>query len=477
MSEYDSFGFDMGGNPMLFDLMARAVNDASNGPEDHFTPAHVSLGGAAYNGTHAIFRITVHFSDEEDEWFPEDPNMIISALAASVSASYYGNDVYIAPFPGDDDNGGDDGGENGGPGYQPQETAALLFSLEVAYVDDAISVSWWDSQALQAVVNLAISDLNEGQDVPTCPMCKNSLTLNYNKWNETRAVFRAMLVQAGRGPGTAIYSGMANGHPEDVMAFKARLEGYPSLNMAVNPILCATGAPCASVSAIRSVVVGQMAGVGMPGGWGRPGARALFRVYGADLVSASFRGEFAITVQHAIEARVRALGSAGVEATVLGCVEDPRVWLRGVGCEVEVVSWNPLDETSMMALVSNTRMAIEGYMDGTTWVPSALNDFYPGVKVEMEGDMNSMNKRVWYVRRAGNRTGCLRLRAGSRSHVCLHLGVCDQVHDHGSRCHDPSASCDDCSPAGCRFCCGCCQVRNVAVGHVRRFWRPYRLLH
>ena len=36
---------------------------------------------------------------------------------------------------------------------------------------------------------------------------------------------------------------------------------------------------------------------------------------------------------------------------------------------------------------------------------------------------------------------------------------------------------DDCPPAEWRFCCGCCQVQHVAVGHVRRLWRPHRVLH
>ena len=349
----------MGGSPKYFHAVADALNAATM--SNHFTPAHAGLSGAAFNGTHAIFGVVVYMNEMENDMFPQDPNMIRAALEMSVSASYYGNEVTVVPFPG---GGGDDG--------QQFESMGLLFHIMVGY-EGPVPVTSAEAQALRPSLNVALHKLNFGMPGSTCAMCNNDLTLNYDRWNASRRGFMSMIQSQGSAGGSAIYAGMAFGDPEDIMAFRYRLEAYNTLSNLANGALCAPAQACTEITITRATFVGQGGGVSMPGGMGRPGVRGFARLHGIDVVSANFAGEFWLS--SAVNLQMALMSSGwNTEVTVLGCIEDPRVYLRAVVCDVEVVNWMPMAEPEHEALVAEATAVI---MDSANWG-------YPHMRVEFE---------------------------------------------------------------------------------------------
>lgn len=153
---------------------------------------------------------------------------------------------------------------------------------------------------------------------------------------------------------------MALGNDEEVKAFVARLEHYPNLHIQLRHALCMDDSACdVEVSIPRVDIMGDGTR-SPPGGYSRPGALAVFQLYGMN--AGSLDGQFNLALEaHTADILADMSGVTDAVVSSLGCVNDVASPGRLAHfCTIEVMSLAAGDDTSRQALAGNVAMALLG---------------------------------------------------------------------------------------------------------------------
>lgn len=384
-SQYDSWDFSGPTSAMLSHELSNVMNEARVDPSDEehrFSPAHVDMAGASFNGTHAIFMLDVYMGEEDSKQFA-DCGGHWADLAAAVENVFNSPSAIVFNRVGEDSC--DDGGGGGGNNELDDSQGFIMFEVELQSID---GYTWMDADRLTPVFAEGLRRLAYGEgscvgcDAATEAECRPGMEFNIaSMQNSSRYEFEMMAfldATAVSSSGAARFLAFVGGNEEEARAYFCRVKNYDLLTAAFNAAACPTGSPGCTPTAnvIRDDRMGRFFQRGAPGGAHRNGATAVFRVYGLPTSVTADSRRWKRMMETSVSSSLTSSGHTGIAVNVVGCVDSADVPYRvGVTCKVQAATTMPgVGETGPERdqLAADLFMAIDYAGMGTValeWAP------------------------------------------------------------------------------------------------------------